>query len=29
VLDTDLWVAACQRTGGSPAATMPEELARH
>jgi GTP cyclohydrolase I len=29
VLDTDLWVTACQRTGGSPAATMPEELARH
>jgi hypothetical protein len=29
VLDTDLWVTACQRTGGSPAATMPEELTKH
>jgi hypothetical protein len=27
--DTVLWVTACQRTGGSPAATMPDELAKH
>jgi hypothetical protein len=27
--DTGLWVTACQRTGGSPAATMPDELTRH
>jgi predicted nucleic acid-binding Zn ribbon protein len=27
--DTVLWVTACQRTGGSPAATMPDELTKH
>jgi hypothetical protein len=27
--DTVLWVTACQRTGGSLAATMPDELTRH
>jgi hypothetical protein len=29
VFDTGLWVTACQRTGDSPAATMPDELTRH